>query len=91
MTKLHESFYRGNIDKINMFKTPVKGELTIVISEKNIKDNFFDEKKITQKAKDYLRKYSLKDVVELISKSENIKKNKVYELCLKLKKYEKNN
>ena len=91
MTKLHESFYRGNIDKINMFKTPIKGELTIVISEKDIKDDFFDEKQITQKVKNYLKKYSLKDVVELISKSEKIKKNKVYQLCLKIKKDEKNN
>ena len=31
LTKLHESFYREDIDKINMFKTPIKGELTVVI------------------------------------------------------------
>jgi len=24
-----------------MFKTPIKGELTVVISEKNIKDEYF--------------------------------------------------
>ena len=44
MTKLHESFLRNDIDKINMFKTLVKGELTVVISENNTKSNFFDEK-----------------------------------------------
>ena len=43
LTKMHESFYREDIDKINMFKTSIKGELTVVISEKNIKDKFFDE------------------------------------------------
>ena len=34
----YESFYREDVDKINMFKTSVKGELTVVISEKNTKD-----------------------------------------------------
>ena len=91
LTKIHETFYREDIDKINMFKTPVKGELTVVISEKNTKDKFLDENKIIEKARMYLKKYSLKDVVELISKSEKIKKNKVYQLCLKIKKDEKNN
>tara|TARA_B110001452_G_scaffold187057_1_gene157504 strand:+ start:646 stop:1488 length:843 start_codon:yes stop_codon:yes gene_type:complete len=91
LTKLHESFYRENIDEINMFKTPIKGELTIVISEKNIKDKLFDENKITKKAKLYLKKYSLKDVVELIFESEKINKKKIYQLCLSIKKDEKNN
>ena len=91
LTKLHESFYRENIDEINMFKTPIKGELTIVISEKNIKDKLFDENKITKKAKLYLKKYSLKDVVELIFESEKINKKKIYQLCLSIKKNEKNN
>ena len=34
ITKLHEYFYREEVDKINMFKTSIKGELTVVISEK---------------------------------------------------------
>ena len=56
LTKLHESFYRENIDEINMFKTPIKGELTIVISEKNTKDKTFNEEKIIKRAKIYLKK-----------------------------------
>ena len=91
LTKIHESFYRENIDKINMFKTSIKGELTIVISEKNIKDKFFDEKKIIKKAKLYLKKYSLKDVVELLFESEKINKKRIYQICLNIKKNEKNN
>ena len=31
ITKIHESFYREDVDKINMFKSQIKGELTIVI------------------------------------------------------------
>ena len=91
ITKLHESFFREDIDKINMFKTPIKGELTIVISEKNIKDKTFDEDKIIRKAKVYLKKYSLKDVVELLFESEKINKKKIYQICLNIKKNEKNN
>ena len=92
ITKLHEAFYRDNIDEINMFKTPVKGEFTVVISEKDIKDKFFDEKKIAKKAKVYLKKYSLKDVVNLLFESEKINKKKIYQMCLDIKKLdEKNN
>ncbi len=91
ITKLHESFYREDIDKINMFKTSLKGELTIVISEKNTKDKILDENKIIKKAKLYLKKYSLKDVVELIFESEKINKKKIYQICLNIKKNEKNN
>jgi len=91
LTKLHESFYREDIDKINMFKTSIKGELTVVISEKNIKDKFFDENKIIKKAKLYLKKYSLKDVVELLFESEKINKKKIYQICLNIKKNAKNN
>ena len=91
ITKLHETFFREDIDKINMFKTPIKGELTIVISEKNIKDKTFDEDKIIKKAKLHLKKYSLKDVVELLFESEKINKKKIYQICLNIKKNEKNN
>jgi len=91
ITKLHENFYREDIDKIDMFKTPIKGELTVVISEKKIKDQLFDENKITKKAKLYLKKYSLKDVVEILFDTEKRDKKKIYQICLKIKKDAENN
>ena len=91
ITKLHETFYREDVDKIEMFKEPLKGELTVVISDKNINDNYIDEKKIINKAEVYLKKYSLKDVVELLSESEKVNKNKIYKICLNIKKNEDNN
>ena len=91
ITKLHETFLRENIDEINMFKTPLKGELTVVISEKDIKDKFFNEKEITKKAKLYLKKYSLKDVVNLLFRSEKVNKKKIYQICLNLKKEDEEN
>ena len=68
-----------------MFKNPIKGELTVVISEKNTKDYFFDENKIIKKAKQYLEKYSLKDVVEICFENEKHNKKKIYQICLKIK------
>ena len=60
-------------------------------SKKNNKDNLITEKDVEIQAKKYLKKYSLKDVVELVSKKENIAKKKVYKICLKIKKNEENN
>ena len=71
LTKIHESFYRNEIDKIRLFDKKLKGELTIVISESN-KKNPIDKEKIINKAKKYLKKYSVKDTVDLIIETEKI-------------------
>ena len=49
--------------------------MTIVISENDKKVKSFDEEKIVNKARKYLKKYSLKDTVNLISEIEKIKNN----------------
>ena len=85
ITKIHEAFIREDLDNVNMFKSSLKGELTIVISENNLKIKKFDEEKIVNKIKKYLKKYSLKDTVSLILETEKINKKKIYDLCLKIK------
>ena len=85
MTKIHEAFIRENIDDLKLFEKNLKGELTIVISEKVKKAKSFDEEKIVNKAKKYLKKYSLKDTVNLIFETEKINKKIIYKLCLKIK------
>tara|TARA_X000001036_G_C20654066_1_gene796245 strand:- start:1118 stop:1957 length:840 start_codon:yes stop_codon:yes gene_type:complete len=85
LTKIHEFFFREDVDEMKLFNSKIKGELTVIISEKNIKKKVFNEEKIVNKAKKYLKKYSLKDTVELIVESEKINKKEVYKLCLKLK------
>ena len=85
ITKLHEAFIRKDIDELQPFKSPIKGELTLVISEDNKKINNFNEEKIVNKVKKYLKKYSLKDTVELILETEQINKKKIYDLCLRIK------
>jgi len=84
ITKIHEEFYREDIDKINV-NSSLKGELTVIISNQDSNIKKFNEEKIVNKAKKYLKKYSLKDTVDLISETLKINKKKVYNLCLKIK------
>ena len=91
ITKIHETFYRDAIKTINPFKTTLKGELTIVVSKIHHDNDLKSDEDIKKQASAYLKKYSLKDVVELISKKEKVSKKKVYEFCLKIKNDKKNN
>jgi len=88
MTKIHEKFIRGKVESIENFTEPLRGELTIVLSEvikkKNIKEEINESVKI--EIKKMLKKYSHKDVVGFISKKENLAKKMIYNYCLKLKK-----
>jgi len=89
MTKIHETFYREDLDKFQGFQESLKGELTVVLSKKinnSSQDNVFDEKKLRKDIKGYLKRYSLKDVVKLISEKNNLSKKKVYNICLSVKK-----
>ena len=91
ISKVHETFYREKINTINPFKTALKGELTIVLSKIYTNNKLLPDIEIIKQAKTYLKKYSVKDVVELISKKEKISKKKVYDICLKIKNDKKNN
>ena len=88
MTKIHEEFIRSNVESIENFTESLKGELTIVLSEiikdKNIKKIINESVKM--EIKKMLKKYSHKDVVEFISKKENLPKKMIYDYCLKSKK-----
>jgi 16S rRNA (cytidine1402-2'-O)-methyltransferase len=85
LTKMHEVLLRENIDNIKLFKTKLKGELTVVISEEINKNRILNIEKIVNKAQKYLKKYSLRDTVDLISISEKINKKEIYKICLKVK------
>ena len=89
MTKIHETFYRYDLDDFSGFKENLKGELTVIITGN--KENFsnktdVNDKKLNTEIKQYLKKYSLKDVVNLISQKNNLSKKKIYDICLKIKK-----
>ena len=85
MTKVYESLIRDEIKSVRDFSTSLKGELTVILSKesnvKNIKKEIPESVKL--EIKRMLKKYSHKDVVEFISKKENLSKKMVYNFCLK--------
>ena len=86
---MHETFYRSAIKNLKLFTTNLKGELTVVLSKKNIKNELNTKEEINlmkNLAKKYLKIYTLKDTVNLISLSSDISKKTIYNYCLKLKK-----
>jgi 16S rRNA (cytidine1402-2'-O)-methyltransferase len=86
ITKIHETFYRDNVDSIQLFNSPLKGELTVVISKKNNKTKpLANDSKIKGLAIKLLKKNSLKDVVKIISEKEKVNKRLVYKICLDIK------
>ena len=54
------------------------------LKKKKNKEEISESVKI--EIKQMIKKYSHKDVVEFVSKKENLKKKLIYEYCLKLKK-----
>ena len=88
MTKIHENFIRGKVSSIQFLSENLKGELTVVVSEKNKEKNIQQEinESVKIEIKRMIKKYSHKDVVEFMSKKEKLPKKIVYDFCLKLKK-----
>ena len=88
MTTMYEDFIRGKVASIKVFPENLKGEFTVVISEQNKEKNIQKEinESVKMEIKKMLKKYSHKDVVEFISKKEDLPKKIVYDFCLKLKK-----
>ena len=87
LTKLHEEIFFENIQNIKNLKKSLKGELTLVVSnrQRNLPKKLVDKNKIINKAKKYLKRYSLKDTVDLIIENEKINKKDVYQICLNIK------
>jgi len=90
MTKIYEEFIRTSVEKIRIFEKEPKGELTIVLSEKN------NDKKHSQNLSEsdkrnidkMINKLTVKEITNLISSSSKISKKEIYNYCL-LKKNEK--
>ena len=87
ISKLYEEFIRTDIDSLETFKSDIKGEITIVISEpKNEKKTSQilneSDKRIIKKL---INKLSIKEIIKLINENKNISKKEIYNYCLKLK------
>ena len=86
MTKYYEEFIRNDVDELVAIKD-LKGELTIVISEKQLLKNTsqnLSESDI-KNIKKMINKLSLKEITEIICTNQNISKKLVYNYCLSLK------
>ena len=87
MTKYYEEFIRFKIDEIDEINLELKGELTIVISEKKINKKVSQilnesDKRIISKM---INKLSVKEIIDLINRDKKISKKEIYNYCIKIK------
>ena len=80
LTKLHETIYRGKVSEIDILKFNPKGEVTVVLSENEVKIkddlNESDKKKI----KKLIKNKSIKDIVRIFSQEKKYFKIKNLQL-----------
>jgi len=89
MTKIYESFIRNDVISLDVSKYNLKGEFTVVISNKlNVKKKSLNQlgESVKNEIRLMLKKYSNKDVSDFISKREKISKKIIYNYCITLKK-----
>ena len=87
MTKFYEEYLRYKVDDLKPFDKIVKGELTIVISEKKKikKDSLLLSESDKSNIRGMINKLSIKEIVNLISQNSGVPKKKIYNFCLKIK------
>ena len=87
ISKYYEEYMRFNPGKLKPFNTELKGELTIVLSEKQLNKN--TSQKISESDKKnikiMLNKLSTKEITNIISQNSKVSKKEIYEYCVKLK------
>ena len=87
MTKFYEEFVRSEVEELELFNDNLKGELTIVISEKKYDKKTShvlseSDKRIVKKM---INKLSIKEISILINQNNKISKKIIYDYCLKIK------
>ena len=87
MTKYYEEFIRTKVDMLDQSDFKPKGELTLVISEKEMnkkKSHILDEsdKKII---KMMINKLTIKEITNLIIQNNKVSKKDIYNYCIKIK------
>ena len=87
ISKFYEEHIRTNVTQLELFDKLPKGELTVVLSEKNIKKNTYKNLNESDKKniKKMIKTLSIKDITDLLSQNKNISKKEIYNYCLKLK------
>ena len=87
ISKFYEEYTRSTVENLQLFKAELKGELTIVLSEKMINKKIShilseSDKKNIEKM---INKLSTKEITDLVSQNSKVSKKEIYNYCLKLK------
>ena len=83
MSKLYEEFIRLDVDELKLFEKNLKGELTIVISEKLDKKNSHELSESDRRTiKQMINKTSIRELTNLIYKDNPIPKKIIYKYCV---------
>ena len=92
ISKFYEEFIRTTVDDLKEFNQVLKGELTIVISEKKNKKKASLELSESDKRniKSMINKLSIKEITTLPYFNNKVSKKKIYNYCLKLKNENEN-
>ena len=90
LTKKNEWVFRGYIkkiiDEINIDKSNLKGEFTLLIQGKDKKRKITIQTTTEAQIKKLLKKFSLTEVVEIVHRLTDISKKEIYKKALQLKK-----
>tara|TARA_B100000073_G_scaffold277103_1_gene237303 strand:- start:149 stop:1009 length:861 start_codon:yes stop_codon:yes gene_type:complete len=87
MSKFYEEYLRCTVEKLKIFSKEPKGELTVVISEKEIIKNKSQILSESDKnnIKKMINKLSTKEITNLVSQNSEASKKEIYKYCLELK------
>ena len=86
MSKLYEEFIRLDIDELKPFEKNLKGELTIVISERLNKKNSLELSESDKNTiKKMINKLSIKEITNFIHQNNPVSKKIIYKYCVNIK------
>ena len=87
ITKYYEEYFRLDIEELDQKKIDLKGEITLIISEKEQlnknSNNLNESDKI--KIRKLIKKLSIKEIIDLVKDGKKISKKEIYNYCLKIK------
>ena len=86
LTKMYEEHFRMDVSEVNNFNNELKGEITLVISQKiySESENYLNDME-KKKIRKLIKNLSIKDIVRDIKKNKDISKKEIYDYCLKIK------
>ena len=86
LTKMYEEHFRMDVSEVNNFNNELKGEITLVISQKILgeSENYLSDME-KKKIRKLIKNLSIKDIVSDIKKNKDISRKEIYNYCLKIK------